>query len=300
MDRLDSMRIFTRIVEQKSFSAAARDFGLPASTVTDAVKQLETRLGVRLLQRTTRHVSATVDGEAYYRRCLVILDDVEDAESAFGAKPRGLLHIDVQGRLARRFLLPALPQFLTRYPQIEFVMTEGDRFVDLVREGVDCVLRVGNLADSGMVARRLALLQEVTCASPGYIARFGMPRHWDALAGHQMVGFRSSAIGGVMPLEFQVGKILKTVMLPRILTVNGAESYRAAAIQGLGLIQIPRYSLDEDIARGALVPVLEDTPPSPSPLSLLYPQNRQISARLQVFMDWVMQELATHDLRRSP
>ncbi|MDB5734990.1 MAG: LysR family transcriptional regulator [Alphaproteobacteria bacterium] len=300
MDRLDSMRIFTRIVEQKSFSAAARDFGLPASTVTDAVKQLETRLGVRLLQRTTRHVSATVDGEAYYRRCLAILDDVEDAESAFGAKPRGLLHIDVQGRLARRFLLPALPQFLARYPQIEFVMTEGDRFVDLVREGVDCVLRVGNLADSGMVARQLALLQEVTCASPGYIARFGMPRRWDALAGHQMVGFRSSAIGGVMPLEFQVGKILKTVMLPRILTVNGAESYRAAAIQGLGLIQIPRYSLDEDIARGALVPVLEDTPPSPSPLSLLYPQNRQISARLQVFMDWVMQELATHDLRRSP
>jgi DNA-binding transcriptional LysR family regulator len=297
MDRLDSMRVFVRIVEQKSFSAAARDFGLPASTVTDAVKQLETRLGVRLLQRTTRHVSATVDGEAYYRRCLAILDEVEDAESAFGAKPRGLLHIDVQGRLARRFLLPALPQFLAHYPQIEFVMTEGDRFVDLVREGVDCVLRVGNLADSGMVARRLALLQEVTCASPGYIECFGMPRRWDALKGHQMVGFRSSALGGVMPLEFQVGKALKTVMLPRVLTVNGAESYRAAAIQGLGLIQIPRYSLDEDIARGALVPVLEDTPPSPSPLSLLYPQNRQISGRLRVFMDWVMQELAVHDLR---
>lgn len=296
MDRLDSMRVFTRIVEQKSFSAAARDFGLPASTVTDAVKQLEARLGVRLLQRTTRHVSPTVDGEAYYHRCIAILDEVEDAESAFGATPRGLLHIDVQGRLARRFVLPGLPRFLAQYPQIEFVMTEGDRFVDLVREGVDCVLRVGVLADSGMVARRLALLEEVTCASPGYIERFGRPVRWDALKGHQMVGFRSSALGQVMPLEFQVGKALKTVMLPRVLTVNGADSYRAAAVQGLGLIQIPRYSLEEELTRGALVPVLEETPPAPSPLSLLYPQNRQISARLRVFIDWVTQEIAAHGL----
>ncbi len=296
MDRLDSMRVFARIVEQKSFSAAARDFGLPASTVTDAVKQLEARLGVRLLQRTTRHVSPTVDGETYYRRCIAILDDVEDAESSFGATPRGLLHIDVQSRMARRVILPGLPRFLAQYPEIEFVMTEGDRFVDLVREGVDCVLRVGNLADSGMVARRLALLDEVTCASPAYLERFGMPRRWDALKGHQMVGFRSSAVGGVLPLEFQVGKTLKTVMLPRVVTVNGVESYRAAAMQGLGLIQIPSYSLNDELTHGALVPVLQDTPPSPSPLSLLYPQNRQISTRLRVFIEWVTREIAAHGL----
>ncbi|HKB95453.1 MAG TPA: LysR family transcriptional regulator, partial [Rhizomicrobium sp.] len=167
MDRLDAMRVFTRIVERRSFSAAAHDLGLPASTVTDAVKQLERRLGVRLLQRTTRQVSPTADGETHYRRCLAILADVEDAEGAFsGAKPKGLLRIDVQGRLARHFLMPGLPRFLAQYPDIEFHISEGDRFVDLVREGVDCVLRVGPVADSDMVARRVATLEEVTCASP--------------------------------------------------------------------------------------------------------------------------------------
>jgi DNA-binding transcriptional LysR family regulator len=293
MDRLDAMRVFARIVERKSFTAAARDLGLPASTVTDAVKLLERRLGVRLLQRTTRHVSPTVDGEAYYRRCLVILADVEDAEGAFsGAKPKGLLRIDVQGRLARHFLMPGLPRFLAQYPDIEFHISEGDRFVDLVREGVDCVLRVGPVADSDMVARRMATLEEVTCASPEYIARFGMPRRWDVLDGHRMVSFHSSATGQTMPLEFQVGEVLKTVTLPHMVSVSGVESYRAAAMQGLGLIQVPRYSLEEDFARGALVPVLEETPPSPTPVSLLYPRNRQLSPRVRVFINWVTQEFA--------
>lgn len=146
MDRLDQMRLFARVAERRSFSLAAQDLGVPASTATDAVKQLEARLGVRLLERTTRHVAVTPDGEAYYRRCLAILDDVEDAEGAFGgAKPKGLLRVDVQGRLARRFLLPSLPRFFAEYPGLELHMSEGDRFVDLIREGVDCVLRVASL-----------------------------------------------------------------------------------------------------------------------------------------------------------
>jgi DNA-binding transcriptional LysR family regulator len=288
MDRLDAMRVFTRIVEQKSFSAAARDLGLPASTVTDAVKQLEARLGVRLLQRTTRHVSPTLDGEAYYQRCLSILDEIEDAESAFsGAKPRGLLRIDVQGSLARRLILPRLPRFFAEYPGIELYMSEGDRFVDVVREGFDCVLRVGQPQVNDMVARRLALLPEVTVAAPAYIARSGRPERWDALDGHRMIGWRSSATGTVLPLEFMVEKERKTVTLPMTLSVNGAESYRAAARLGLGLIQVPRYALAEDFAQGMLVPVLEDTPPAPTPISLLYPQGRQLSPRVRAFIDWV-------------
>jgi DNA-binding transcriptional LysR family regulator len=144
MDRFDAMRVFSRVVERRSFTAAAEDTGLPRSTVTDAVKQLEARLGVRLLQRTTRHVSPTLDGEAYYQRCLTILSDIEDAEGAFaGAKPKGMLRVDVHGTLARHFVLPSLPSFLEAYPDIEFYMSEGDRLVDLVREGIDCVLRVG-------------------------------------------------------------------------------------------------------------------------------------------------------------
>src|SRR5258708_10260312 len=167
MDRFDAMRVFTRIVERRSFTRAADDLGLPRSSVTDAVKGLEARLGVRLLRRTTRHVSPTLDGEAYYRRCLALIADLEDAEAAFGgAKPKGLLRVDVHGTLARHFVLPCLPDFLSEYPEIELYMSERDRLVDLVREGVDCVLRVGDLQDSDMVARRVAVLEEITCAAP--------------------------------------------------------------------------------------------------------------------------------------
>src|SRR5260370_27996082 len=140
MDRFDAMRVFSRVVERRSFTLAAEDLALPRSTVTDAVKQLEARLGVRLLQRTTRHVSPTLDGEAYYRRCLALIADLEDAESAFSdAKPRGLLRVDVHGTLARHFVLPALPAFLARYPALQLHIGEGDRLVHLVRDGVHCV-----------------------------------------------------------------------------------------------------------------------------------------------------------------
>jgi DNA-binding transcriptional LysR family regulator len=291
MDRLDQMRLFARVAERLSFSLAAQDLGVPASTATDAVKQLEARLGVRLLERTTRKVGLTPEGDAYYRRCLSILDDVENAEGAFGgAAPKGVLRIDVQGRLARRFLLPSLPRFFAQYPGLELKMSEGDRFVDLIREGVDCVLRVGELADSEMVARRIAVLAEVTCAAPSYIERFGLPERWDRLDGHRMIGFHSSATGTVLPLEFQVGGVLKTVRLPSVLSVNAAESYGAAARLGLGIIQVPRWGVEDAFADGSLVPLLEDTPPLPMPVSLLYPKSRQLTPRVRVFIDWVVKE----------
>ncbi|MDR3467626.1 MAG: LysR family transcriptional regulator [Xanthobacteraceae bacterium] len=289
MDRIETMRVFARVVERRSFSRAAQDLGLPASTVTDAVKQLEARLKVRLLQRTTRQVSVTLDGEAYYERCLAILADIEEAESAFGgAKPRGLLRVDVQGTQARRVIVPNLPAFLAEYPDLELFLSEGDRYVDLVREGVDCVLRAGELRESDLVARRVALLPEVTVASRDYVARAGMPRSFDALDGHRMVGFRSSATGGVLPLEFIVGGVRKTVSLPSTLSVNGADTYRAAALAGFGLIQVPRYSVEQDLADGTLVELLPDTPPSPTPVHILYPRSRQLSLRLRVFIDWMV------------
>src|ERR1700727_122577 len=187
MDRFEGMRVFTRVVERRSFTLAAADLGLPRSTVTDAVKQLEARLGVRLLERTTRQVNPTLDGEAHYRRCLSLIADLEDAEAAFGdAKPKGLLRVDVHGTLARHFVLPRLPAFLAQYPELQLHLGSGDRFVDLVREGVDCVLRVGDLKDSAMVGRRVALLQEVTCASPGYLARYGLPATVRDLRGNSL------------------------------------------------------------------------------------------------------------------
>jgi DNA-binding transcriptional LysR family regulator len=268
---------------------------MPASTATDAVKQLEARLGVRLLQRTTRQVRATLDGEAYYRRCLAILDDIEEAESAFrGAQPRGLLRVDVQGTQARRFIVPALPEFFAAYPDLEVFLGDGDRFVDLVHEGVDCVLRAGEPKESELIARRIATMPEATVASAGYIERFGMPRRWDALDGHRMIGFRSSATGGVLPLEFMDNGVRRTVALRSVLAVNGADTYKAAALQGLGLIQVPRYSVEEDLASGALVECLPDTPPSPTSVYVLYPRSRQLSLRVRVFIDWVAGEYARH------
>jgi DNA-binding transcriptional LysR family regulator len=294
MDRFDAMRVFTRVVERRSFTLAAGDLGLPRSTVTDAVKQLEARLGVRLLQRTTRHVSPTLDGEAYHRRCLALIADLEDAEAAFGgAKPKGLLRVDVHGTLARHFMLPRLPDFLAEYPEIEFYISEGDRLVDLVREGIDCVLRVGDLQDSDMVARRVAVVEEITCAAPAYIDRFGMPASVDVLDGHRMIGFRSSITGALLPLEFTVNGILRSVSLPATVAVNGAESFVAVARLGLGLIQVPLYHVESDLTAGTLVPVLPDYPPSPTPVSLLYPRNRQLSPRVRVFIDWLVRAFGT-------
>jgi DNA-binding transcriptional LysR family regulator len=289
MERFDAMRVFTRVAERRSFTLAAQDLGLPRSTVTDAVKQLEARLGVRLLERTTRHVTPTLDGEIYLRRCLALIADLEDAEGAFGgAKPKGLLRVDVHGTLARHFVLPRLPAFLAEYPEIELFISEGDRLADLVREGIDCVLRVGDLRDSELVARRVAMLEEITCAAPAYIDRFGMPSSIEALHGHRMIGFYSSATGTLLPLEFTVDGVLRKVTLPTTVSVDGAETLVAAGRLGLGLIQAPHYHLESDLKSGTLVPILAAFPPSPTPVSLLYPRSRQLSQRVRVFIDWLV------------
>ncbi len=293
MDRFDAMRVFTRIVERRSFTHAAEDLGLPRSSVTDAVKGLEARLGVPLLQRTTRHVSPTLDGEAYYQRCLRLIADLEEAEGALtGAKPQGLLHINVHGMMASHFIVPHLPGFLAEYPGVELFMSEGDRYVDLVREGVDCAIRVGRLPDSDLISRRLTTLNEVTCASPSYIARHGLPQDLDALEGHRMVGFHSSATGNVLPLEFTSNGVAHNVILPTSVTVSGAATYAAAARMGLGLIQAPRYRLEEDFRRGALVPVMTNNLPLPSPVSVIYPRAKQLSPRLRAFLNWLFTKIS--------
>ena len=289
MDRFDAMRVFTRVVERRSFTSAADDLGLPRSTVTDAVKALEARLGVRLLERTTRQVRPTLDGEAHYRRCLSLIADLEDAEGAFGgAKPRGLLRLEVQGTLARHFLLPNLPGFFAEYPDIEINMSESDRWIDLIREGVDCVLRFGHLPDSDMIARQVVVLERLTCAAPNYFERYGTPVDPGALDGHRMIGLRSLTAGRLRPMEFMIGDKLREIALPVTMSVTGPESYLATAKLGLGLVQVPRFHAEADLARGTLIQVLPDCPPPAAPVSLLYPRNRQLSPRVRVFIDWLM------------
>lgn len=297
MDRLDRMQLFVRIVERRSFAAAAADFDLARSTVTEAVKNLERSLGVRLLERTTRHVGPTLDGQAFYERCVAILSEVEEAESLFHeAEPRGLLRIDAHPLLTQTFLLPHLNAFLDRYPLLDLQLGQGDRLVDLVREGVDCVIRAGELQDSNMIVRRLGTITEITCASPAYLARHGMPRTPADLDGHRAIGFVSSRTGQVMPLEFQNGGEIRQVRLPSRVTVNNSDTMADLARLGHGLIQAPLYRLKQDIERGSLVEVLPDHRPSPTPLSALYPQNRHAAPRLRVFLDWTVELFRKADL----
>ena len=288
MDRFDAMRLFVRLVERQSFTAAAADLGIPRSTASEVLRGLEAHLGARLLERTTRHVTPTLDGEDYYRRCVAILAEVEEAETAMrDARPRGLLRIDAHPLLTRTFILPHLPAFLARYPQLELQIGQGDRLVDLVREGIDCVIRTGELDDSGMILRRLGTIAEITVASPAYIASHGMPVTPDALDGHQMVAFVSSRTGDVLPLEFSVAGELRHVVLPSRVRVNNSDTMADLARLGFGLAQAPRYRFADDLASGALDEVLAGHPPSPTPLSALYPQNRQLALRLRVFLDWI-------------
>lgn len=288
MDRLDRMRLFVRVVERSSFTAAAADLGIPRSTATEGMKALEAALGARLLERTTRHVAPTVDGQDYYQRCLAILADLEEAEGALrNAEPHGLLRVDAHGLITRTFLLPHLPDFLDRYPRIDLHFGQSDRLVDLVREGVDVVIRAGQLADSGLITRRLGWLSEVTVASPAYLERHGMPSTPDDLAGHRMIGFMSSRTGEMLPLEFTIDGQIRELRLPARITVDNSDTMADLARRGWGLVQAPRYRFAQDLAEGRLVEVLAPFPPSPTPLSALYPQNRQLAHRVRVFLDWI-------------
>ncbi len=288
MDRFQEMQVFVRIAERGSFTQAADDLQLPRATVTNLIQRLEARLGVRLLERTTRTVRLTPDGEAYRQRCTGLLADLDEAEGLFrDTDPKGLLRANLQGTLARNFVVPALPAFLARHPQLELHLGEDDRLVDLVREGVDCVLRAGALRDSSLVARRVALLQQITCASPAYLAQFGVPTTLADLPGHRAVNYLSSATGQALPLEFTVNGVVQNMALPSVVSVTGADLYAGAAVAGLGLVQVPRYRVADDLAQGRLIEVLADLPPPPLPVSVLYPQRRQLSARVRVFTQWL-------------
>ncbi len=282
------MRVFVRVAETRSFRRTAESLGIPRSTVTDVIKRMEARLGVRLLDRTTRVVAPTLDGEIWQERCRAIIAQVEDAEASFASGAvAGRLRVDVHGTLARHFLLPDLPAFLARHPDLDLVMSEGDRLVDLMAEGVDCVIRVAEPSDSDLIVRRLGTLPEATVAAPAYLARHGIPRTPDDLDGHKAVAFLSSKTGAAIDPEFTLNGRQVTRPLPAALTTTGAETMVAAARLGLGLIQAPRYHLAGDIAAGRLVEVLPEFAPAPSPVVALYPRDRQLSPRLRVFLDWL-------------
>jgi len=264
MDRFNAMRVFTRIVELGGFAKAADSLQLPRASVTILIKQLEAHLGVQLLHRTTRQVNPTLDGAAYYQRCVQLLADLEETEAAFSAtrrNPRGTLRIDMPAGVGRLIVIPALPAFSARYPAIELEIGLNDRPVDLIREGVDCVLRGGLCLDDSLVARPLVLMEQVTCASPDYLRRHGTPQSLGELAGHQVVEYFSSVSGKRYGLEFQLGEELRLVDLPKQVAVNSADGYLAACEAGYGLVQTPYYHVAQQLADGRLCEVLRDVAP---------------------------------------
>ncbi|NWA88081.1 LysR family transcriptional regulator [Pseudomonas sp. D8002] len=294
MDQVKAMKVFVRIYERSSFTLAADDLNLPRATLTHTLNQFEAWLGTRLLERSTRRVRPTLDGEAYYLRCVQLLAELEEAELAFrSVAPKGRLRVDLHGTLAKYFVIPALPQFMASYPEIELSISEADRFVDLIAEGVDCVLRAGTLGDSALIGRRVATLRQVTCASPAYLRKYGEPKRLADLGEHRAVNYVSRTTAKLFPFEFMVDGQVQEVTIEGALSVFGAEIYAASAVAGLGIIQCPHYRIAELINQGVMQEILIDTPPPPMPVSVLYPQNRHMSPRVRVFVDWLAEIFAT-------
>ncbi|KEA65325.1 Transcriptional regulator, LysR family [Marinobacterium lacunae] len=286
------MQLFVRIVELGSFTAASEHLDMSRASATALMRQLESHLGVRLLQRTTRQVSTTPDGEVYYRQVQSILRDVDAVENRLSQQaqyPKGRLRVDLPASLARLVVIPALPAFYRRYPEIVLELSVADRMIDLVREGVDCVLRIGELDDSSLIARRLALLPQVTCASCDYIERQGRPESIGSLDRHFCVEFLSATTARVDPLHFMVNGRAVSKSLRSSLSVNNGTAYVAGCEAGLGIVQVPRYHVEAQLNAGRLIEVLVECAPPPIPLSVLYPQHRQMPPRLRVFIDWLVE-----------
>lgn len=280
------MRIFVRVAELTSFTAAADQLDLPRASVSGAVQQLERQLDVRLLNRTTRRVRLTPDGQAVLERCLDLLSDFDELQTMFQRMPAALtgrLRVDMPTGLAKN-LMPRIPEFLEQHPGITLELSSTDRRVDLIREGFDCVVRVGTLQDSTLVARPLGHLRMVNCVSPAYAARFGVPEAIAGLAEHRLVHYGST------PSTFEyldAAGIVQEVPMKGVLTVNESEAYRAACRAGLGIIQVPEHGVREELANGTLIEVLPGHRAAPMPVNLLYASRRHLSRRLRAFIEWV-------------
>ncbi|EOI3567889.1 LysR family transcriptional regulator [Cronobacter dublinensis] len=290
MDKIHAMRLFVRVAELESFTRAAETLSLPKGSVSRQIQALESALGTRLLHRTTRRVHLTQDGQVYYERARDLLANLDELDGLFLHDPAsvsGRLRVDMPVAVAQNVVIPRLPEFLHHYPGIALELSSSDRLVDVVREGFDCVVRVGQLKDSGLVARPLGRLSQVNCASPDYLARFGCPETLDDLASHAMVHYTPTL--GTRPLGFEIGYESESewIQTGGVLTVNSTETYQAACFAGLGIIQVPRIGVREALRSGKLVEVLPQYRAAPMPVSLIYPHRRHLSRRVHLFMEWL-------------
>ncbi len=311
MNPLERLQIFHRVAELASFTQAALSLGLPKASASSAVQQLESQLGARLLHRTTRRVQLTQDGQAFYERSKDVLADMEELQAMFAQQPgsaglSGRVRVDMSSSIARDLVIPRLPELLQTHPLLSLEISSTERRVDLVREGFDCVLRIGSVVDTSLIARPLGLMRMLNCASPAYLARHGVPASLadltDPQQDHRLVHFVNTlgAKSGGFDYLDESGQA-RSLALPGAITVNNAEAYQAACLAGLGLIQVPvlgeRDALLRDaLHNGALVAVLPELAAPPMPINLLYANRRNLSRRVRVVMDWLAAVIAEAQL----
>ncbi|WJD50148.1 MULTISPECIES: LysR family transcriptional regulator [unclassified Enterobacter] len=290
MDKVYAMQLFIRVAELESFTRAAESLGLPKGSVSRQIQALENHLGTQLLHRTTRRVQLTQDGMVYYERAKDLLINLDELDGLFLHDPStlsGRLRVDMPVAVAKNLVIPRLPAFVQQYPGLEIELSSSDRLVDVIREGFDCVVRVGTLKDSGLIARPLGKLSVINCASPDYLARFGYPETLEDLSGHAVVHYAVNL--GTRPQGFEVYRDNATQWIKTggILTVNSTETYHAACLAGLGIIQAPRIGVREALRSRKLVEILPQYRAQPMPVSLIYPHRRNLSRRVHLFMEWL-------------
>lgn len=297
MNKLQAMEVFVHVVDAGGFSRAADNLQLPKATVSTLIQGLEQALSVKLLHRTTRQVTVTADGAAYYERCIRILSDVRDAEESLSQNrlnPSGRLRVEAPTGLASEILIPALPGFFARYPGIQLDLGSTDRTVDLIEEGVDCAVRGGELGDSTLIARRIGVVNFVTCAAPSYLEKYGMPEHPNDLLRHRCVNYFSASSGKTMEWNFVRGNERIDLPLPGFIALNDSNAYVRAGLTGLGIVQMTDYLLETHVHEGRMVQVLPDWGTDPLPVHVVYPQNRHLSAKMRVFVEWVAELFDNH------
>jgi LysR family transcriptional regulator, regulator for bpeEF and oprC len=292
------MQVFVRVVETGGMTRAADSLRIPKATATTLIQQLEAELGVKLLNRTTRSVNVTTDGAAYYPRCVAILAQIRETEESLAqhhASPQGRLRVEVPTLMARLVIVPALPAFFARYPDIDLHLGCSERRSDLIEEGIDCAVWSGELEDSTLIARRVGQLYFGTCASPAYLAAHGEPHHPDDLSAHRCINHFSPRTGKTFDWVFVKNDVRIQTSLRGHIALDDENSYVTAAEAGLGIAQIPAFVLKEAMERGSLELLLGDWFPDPAPLNVVYPENRHLSSKIRVFVDWVAELFSEHD-----
>jgi LysR family transcriptional regulator, regulator for bpeEF and oprC len=298
IDKFQAMALFVRTVETGAITRAAESLGIPNATATTLIQKLEASLGVKLLNRTTRRVEVTPDGAAYYTRATAILAEVREAEEALSQRssaPRGRVRVDAPTLIARSVIVPALPRFFAQYPDIELALACNERHFDLVAEGIDCALWIGEIGAESLVARRVGFLYFATCAAPAYIRAHGLPTHPRELSQHRCINHFAPRTGETVEWVFSKGSERVQAVFPGHLALEDENSYVSAAEAGLGIAQMPAFVVKDAMERGALDLVLEDWFPEPAPLHVVYPQSRHMSRRVRVFVDWLATLIADHD-----